>query len=269
MRSTIRIFIAALVGLAGLTALTVQAASADDGARIHLIHGIPDTDVDVSAGGEVVFEGFSFGDTQDLSALAGSTLEDLTVTLAGTDTAAIEAGDVSLPADGNFTVVAHLDGEGTPTLSVFENDDSTIEAAKGRLTVRHGAAAPAVDILANGDVAFSNVENGAGGTVDLDVGTISASVVPTGETEPVVIGPADLEIKDGEHLLVYAVGSLEDETLTVVTESITGLHTNPDRVDTGNSLPSDASNNSLFVLVALAGVAVLGGSVFAVRRVQA
>ena len=253
IRKTGRLMMA-IAAVMALPFLFLSPASAQDDARIHLIHGIPDVDVDVEAGGENVFEGFSFGDTQDLSALAGSTLEGLKVKAAGTDTVAIDAGDVALPASGNFTVIAHLDADGTPTLAVFENDVSTIDAGQGRLTVRHTAAAPSVDILANGDAAFSGVTNGNGGTVDLDVGTISASVVPAGETEPVVIGPADLAINDGEHLLVYAVGSLDDDSLTVLTETITGLHSAPDQVDTGNSLPASTEGNAV-PLVALAAIA--------------
>ncbi len=270
MRKMTTLLAAIVVAVFALPFLIANPASAQDGARIHLIHGIPDVDVDVAAGGENVFEGFSFGDTQDLSGLAGATLEGLQVKVAGTDDVAIDAGDVELPASGNFTIIAHLDAEGTPTLGVFENDVATIEAGEGRLTVRHTAAAPAVDILANGDAAFTNVTNGNGGTVDLAVGTISASVVPTGETEPVVIGPADLPIAEGEHLLVYAVGSLEGESLTVLTETITGLHSNPDEVNTGNSLPL-AEQNSMLAVVAVAGLVVLGlgTTVVAGRRVRA
>ena len=54
-------------------------------ATITLIHGIHDTDVDVVVGGEVVFEGFSFGQTQDLSSFAGQTLPGVQVVVAGTD----------------------------------------------------------------------------------------------------------------------------------------------------------------------------------------
>ncbi|MEM9565578.1 MAG: DUF4397 domain-containing protein [Actinomycetota bacterium] len=263
-------FVAAITLAITLPMLFLAPADAQDGARIHLIHGIPGVDVDVEAGGENVFEGFSFGDTQDLSGLAGATLEGLKVKAAGTDTVAIDAGDVELPASGNFTVIAHLGADGTPTLGVFENDVSTIDAGEGRLTVRHTAAAPEVDILANGEAAFSGVANGAGGTVDLPAGTISASVVPAGETEPVVIGPADLTIAEGSHLLVYAVGSLDDDTLTVLTESIDGLHSNPDRIDTGNSIPQDGSNAALLLLVAgIAAAAGAGTLVVARNRAQA
>ena len=60
----------------------------------------------------------------------------------------------------------------TGTAKLFTNDVATTNAGEGRLTVRHTAAAPAVDILANGAVAFSNVVNGAEGTTALPVGTI-------------------------------------------------------------------------------------------------
>ncbi len=268
MRNVTKLVAATLVALT-LPLLFLSQASAQDSARIHLIHGIPGVDVDVEAGGENVFEGFSFGDTQDLSALAGATLEGLKVKAAGTDTVAIDAGDVALPASGNYTVIAHLGADGTPTIGVFENDVSTIAAGEGRLTVRHTAAAPAVDILANGDAAFSNVTNGNGGTVDLAVGTISASVVPTGETEPVVIGPADLTIAEGDHLLVYAVGSLEDESLTVLTETITGLHSAPEQVDTGNSLPASTGSNTAMALIAgLVATGLFGTAAVATRRAR-
>ncbi len=256
MRS-IRLLMAALVAALTITALPATASAQDD-ARIHLIHGIPGVDVDVEAGGEAVFTDFSFSDTQDLSALAGATLEDLQVKVAGTDTVAIDAGDVTLPTDGNTTILAHLDADGAPTLSVFDNDDSAVDAGNGRLIVRHTAAAPRVDILANGAVAFANVPNGSQGSADLPAGTITAEVVPAGEDAPVVIGPADLPINEGEALIVYAVGSLDDDSLTVLTESITGLHSTPTRVNTGNSPIETGSNLALYSIVALAGLGMVG-----------
>ena len=158
--------------------------------HIHLIHGIPDVPVDVAAGGAEVFADFEFGQTKDLSALAGTTLADLQVLAAGTDTVAIDAGDVVLPATGSYTVIAHLNADGTPTLTVFDNDTSLTAAGQGRLVVQHTAAAPAVDIRANGAVAFAGVTDPNEGAADLPAGTISADVVPAGATEPVVIGPA-------------------------------------------------------------------------------
>jgi len=265
MRSTI-----ARITLLATAVLFLFAGRADaqGAARIHLIHGIPDTPVDVVAGGEVVFSNFQFGDTQDLSALAGQTLTGLTVNAAGTDTVAIDAGDTALPASGNYTIIAHLDAEGTPTLAVFENDTSSIAAGQGRLTVRHTAAAPAVDVLANGEAAFSNLSNPNEASADLPVGTISASVVPAGASEPVVIGPADLAIEDGTSLVVYAVGSLDEGSITVLTESISGLGTAPTAVNTGNSPVTDAGSTLPVGFLALGALVVLGAAV-PVRRLVA
>ena len=232
-------------------------AGAQSGARIHLIHGIPDTPVDVVAGGEVVFSDFQFQGTQDLSALAGQTLTGLQVRLAGTDTVAIDAGDVTLPASGNVSIIANLDAAGNPALNVFTNDTSAIPAGQGRLVVRHTAAAPAVDIRANGTVAFANVTNPNEGQADLPAGTISADVVPTGATEPVVIGPADLPITEGSTLVVYAVGSLDAGTLTTITETIGGSGSSPSAVNTGNSPVSDGGSTptAVWVVAGLAGAA--------------
>jgi hypothetical protein len=252
--------LAGLVAMCAVMALASPPAGAQAATvRIHLIHGIPNTPVDVIVGGQVVFAGFKFGETKDLSSFAGQTLAGLKVNLAGTATTAIDAGNTPLPASGNYTVIAHLDASGNPKLSVFQNDTSKIPAGSGRLTVRHTAAAPAVDVRANGAVAFAGVTNPNGGSATLPVGTISATVVPAGATTPVVIGPANLAIQDGSSLIVYAVGSLSGNSLTVLTESISGLGTAPTAVNTGNS-PVGSSTEAGFpaALAALAaGVLVL------------
>jgi hypothetical protein len=255
----------AVLGALLALVLIAPAAGAQD-ATITLIHGIPDTDVDVAAGGDNVFEGFAFGDTQDLSSLAGTTLTGLQVKLAGTDDIVIDAGDVALPASGNTSIIAHLDAAGNPTLGVFTNNTAEVAAGQGRLTVRHTAAAPAVDVRANGQVAFAAVAPGAEGTADLPAGTIEATVVPAGAEEPVVIGPAPLDIAEGESLIVYAVGSLEGETLTVLTQAIGGLGGTPAAIHTGNSPITDEGSSSAALLIgAVALVAVAAGGVTAFR----
>ncbi|HEX5366508.1 MAG TPA: DUF4397 domain-containing protein, partial [Acidimicrobiales bacterium] len=208
MPRPIALLLAALATALGLALTGTSPAGAQPTARIHLLHGIPDTPVDVAANGETLLRDFSFGDTQDLSDLAGQTLTGLEVRAAGTDTVAIDAGDVDLPSEGNTTIVAHLDPTGTPTLTVFPNDTTPPPAGQGRLVVRHTAAAPAVDVRANGQVALANLSNPDEATAELPAGTITADVVPTGTTDPVVIGPTDLPVTDGQTLIVYAAGSL-------------------------------------------------------------
>ncbi|HET6776080.1 MAG TPA: DUF4397 domain-containing protein [Acidimicrobiales bacterium] len=257
---------AALLLVATGSAAADARPSQEAGARIHLLHGIPDTPVDVEANGENVIEGFEFGDTEDLSALAGQTLAGLTVKAAGTDDVAIDGGDLALPAEGNVTAVAHLDAEGTPTLTVFENDTSAVAAGQGRLVVRHTAAAPAVDVKANGEVAFSDLSNPNEAAADLPAGTVTAEVVPTGADEPVVIGPADLPVAEGSSLIVYAVGSLDGGTLQTLTETIDGLGSAPGAVQTGNSPVDDGATGSLPWILAGAGALAAGGALTLRRR---
>jgi hypothetical protein len=259
-----RILAAAATALALLAAGAAGAAPAsgqsEAAARIHLLHGIPDTPVDVAAGGEDVITDFTFGETEDLSALAGQTLAGLQVKAAGTDDVAIDAGDTELPASGNVTIVAHLDAEETPTLTVFTNDTSAIAAGSGRLVVRHTAAAPAVDVLANGEVAFPGLTNPNEASADLPAGTVSAEVVPAGASEPVVIGPADLPVTEGSTLVVYAVGSLDGGTLQTLTETIEGSQSGPAEVHTGTSPVDDGGSSTplwLFAAAVAAAVAAV------------
>jgi hypothetical protein len=86
-----------------------------------------------------------------------------------------------------------------------------------------------------------------------------------------VIGPADLPITEGSSLIVYAVGSLDGGTLQTLTETIDGLGSGPDAVQTGNSPVSDDSGNGLAMplVASLAGAALLaagGTSVIRSRR---
>lgn len=263
MKKLLVVFAAAIMTLA-----LAAPGLAQESARIHLIHGIPDTAVDVYVDDAIVFADFNFGDTQDLSSLAGETLVNLQVKLAGTNTVAIDAGDTALPASGNYSIIANLGATGTPTLSVFANDTSAIDAGEGRLVVRHTAAAPAVDVKANGAVAFSNLSNPNEVAADLAAATYTVEVVPTGESAPVVIGPADLAVNDGASLIVYAVGSLDADSLTVLTETITGLGSAPAGVPTGNS-PIDEGLST----IALAGLAIvaalaIGGGVTVARKTR-
>jgi hypothetical protein len=64
--------------------------------------------------------------------------------------AVVEAKGVKVPAGANITVVAHLDASGDPALTPYVNDVSRIPAGQARLIVRHDAAAPTVDVRANG-----------------------------------------------------------------------------------------------------------------------
>ena len=220
-----KLLVAAAALAAAVTFGTASAgAAAPAEVTVTLLHGIPGATVDVAVDGAVVIAGFEPGTTEDLSAFAGQTLANVEVRAAGTTDVVIgPIASLTVPGAGNWTVVAHLQADGTPTLTPFENDVSELAPGQARLTVRHTAAAPAVDIiLADGSRPFTNLSNPNEAAADLPAGPIAgAQIAPTGG-EPLAPVP-DVDLVAGTNLIVYAVGSLEAGTLTIYTQSIAGL----------------------------------------------
>jgi hypothetical protein len=255
--------------LAGAAVLAVAPTGAGDqeSATVSLMHGIPGATVDVVVDGSVVIPGFEPGSMQDLSSFAGQTLANVEVRAAGTEDVVIgPIESLPVPDAGNWTVVAHLGADGTPTLTPFENDVSPLAAGQGRLTVRHTAAAPAVDIiLADGSRPFTNLSNPNEAAADLPAGPITgAQIAPTGGE---ALAPVpDVELPAGTNLIVYAVGSLEDGSFTFQTQSIDGLGGEPTAVNTGDSQLGSDSSTAVFALVAAAAVLGLGGTGLALAR---
>jgi len=266
-----RVF-AGLAAAAAAFTFAAGTASADGHEnQVTLLHGIPGVTVDVSVGGAVLLPGFEPGATQDLTPFAGQTLEDVTVFVAGTEDIAIgPVAELAVPATGNYTVMAHLDADGVPTIGVFENNIAPTADGEGRLTVRHTAAAPAVDLVVGEARPIENAANGASAELALPAGEIAgAQLAPTGG-DPIVDVPT-VDLGAGSNLIVYAVGSLADETFTFYTQEIMvgadmaeGDGTPaPTAVNTG--APIDGGSN--LALFALAGAAfILAGSGVALQR---
>lgn len=239
--------------------LTTPAAAAED-AKVTVVHGVPDLTVDVYGSAdetytaeEALLQDFEPGTVTDPVDLPGGTY-NLAVFPAGADPSgdpAIEATGVEVPAGANLSVVAHLNASGDPVLTAFANDVDPVEAGQARLVVRHTAAAPAVDILAGGEPVFSGLTNPNEDSADLPAGSVSAAVALAGTTDP-VIGPADLDLKEGTSTIVYAYGSAEDANLALAVQTIGGLHSSPSGVPSGTAdLPADTTP------FALGGVALL------------
>jgi hypothetical protein len=239
-----------------------------------LLHGIPGITVDVAVDGAVVIPGFEPGDMQDLSSFAGQTLTNLEVRPAGTEDVAIgPVASFDVPASGSWTVVAHLDAEGTPTITPFENDTSAAADGQGRLTVRHTAAAPAVDIVLGEARPVENLSNPNEASLDLPAGEIAgAQIAPTGG-DPIGDVPT-VTVVAGENLIVYAVGSLSDDTFTFYTQDVAlesagssaGDGTPaPTAVNTGGELGA-SSTSSVALFAAAAGLFALAGGAMVLRR---
>jgi hypothetical protein len=141
-----------------------------------------------------------------------------------------------------------------------------VAAGKARLTVRHTAAAPAVDVRAGGQPVFTGLSNPNEKKGDVAAGTVSADVVLAG-TDTVAIGPADLELAEGTNTVVYAWGN-SSAGYKLATQQISGLHSAPGGVPAGEAGLADDGALPAWAL-GLMAAALVGAGVSARRLVTA
>ncbi len=258
------------VGATGaLLALGATPAMADNHtATISVLHAVPDTPVDVYANGELLLDDFQPGTLTDPQELPAGAYDIAIFPADAADDSGepVISGSTEVPAGANATVVAHLAEDGTPTLTPFVNDTAAVEAGNARVTVRHTAAAPAVDVLAGGSPVISGLTNPNEETLTVPAGTVSAAVALAGTTEP-VLGPADLELADGSITAVYAWGSAEDGNLQLAVQSIGAAHSAPSGVPGGSAGLVDEGMPGALVALSLAGL--IGAGVAGRRLVSA
>ncbi|HEY4614854.1 MAG TPA: DUF4397 domain-containing protein [Citricoccus sp.] len=272
MRKALPLAVTAACGVAVLgTALPATAGetagSGGEAATLSVLHGVPDTTVDVYVDGERTLDDFAPGDLAGPLELPAGEYEIAVTAADAQDDSEPVIGPVSVTLDGgsDYTAAAHLDAEGQPTATAFVNDTSALDAGNGRLVVRHVAAAPAVDVWANGEVAVPGLANPDEQSLDLPAGAIEAAVSVAGESDP-VLGPASVEVTEGAATIVYAWGSAEDGSLALATQTVEGMHSAPGGVPTGNTqVPAEGQG----LWWAAGGGALLvaaAGAVSALRR---
>jgi hypothetical protein len=198
--------VAATLAVSLLGAGTASAADAS----LNIVHGIPGVDVEVCVNGAVAIPGLNPGEVVTGVALpAGS--YDVKIVAAGdgcTDPAILQAEGIELASGKNYTAIAYLEEDGTPTLGLFTNKIKPLRKDAVSLTIRHTAAAPAVDVWANGGVLLQDVPNGASATLKVPAGVYAAWVSMPDDYTP-VIGPAVLKLQRGIAYQVYAWGSAD------------------------------------------------------------
>lgn len=246
--------------------LGASPASAADTAEVYVVHGVPGLTVDVYVDGQRALDDFqpeTVAGPLDLP--AGS--HDVAITAADAADASnpVLTATADLAAGNSYSLVAHLTADGTPTITPYSNDTSSVSAGQARLVVRHDAAAPAVDVRAGGTVVLSDVTNPNEGSLTVPAGTVSADVVLAG-TSTVAIGPADVTLTEGTATFVHAVGSADDGTLGLVSFVVSGLHSAPGGVPAGTGPADDPALTVFITVLAVAGLALVA---FGGRRLVA
>jgi hypothetical protein len=196
--------VAALVGAALVVPATAQAGTAS----AQFVHGLPVPAVDVCVDGDLKFDGVAPETRSEAVALAAG---ERAVKLVAADAENCEAealaqGTVTATADTDIDLVAHLDDEGSNTVSVFTNDLAKTAAGHGRVDVRHAADAGALDARLNDTVIAEGLINGDQDGAEAAAGNYTFTVFPAGEASPFFAG-SDLAVTAGTQHLAYVVGA--------------------------------------------------------------
>ncbi len=258
-----RVVATAAVGalIVGSALIGAGSAAAADTGTVYVVHGIPGLPVDVYVDGTRALDDFQPATVAGPLQLPAGTHKIVITKADATDASApLLSASADLAAGANVSLVAHLKEDGTPTVTPFVNDVSTIPAGQARIVVRHTAAAPAVDVRAGGTVVLPGVTNPQQGALVVAAGTISADVVLAG-TATVAIGPASLTLAEGTATFVHAIGSATDGTLGLVSFVVTGLHSAPGGVPAGSGPAQTPDAVLILVLLGTAGaaLALVGG----------
>jgi hypothetical protein len=218
----LRLRTAVVTGILASAALTVPLAaapaSAAGHATINVVHGIPKVAVKVCVDGAKVADGFRYGD-----AIAGARLSagkhrvKLVAAHKPCTAPAILKSSYDLHAGRNYTVVANLDAHGGPNLAAFGNNVRPTARHQARLTVRHTAQAPAVNVWAGSAklIGGSDFTWGRSATLAAPRGSYRVKVTLPGSRKP-VIGPQRTTLRQGRAYQVYAVGSPDHYRLVTV-----------------------------------------------------
>jgi Domain of unknown function (DUF4397) len=258
----------AVGGALALALVAAPAAVAQETATVYVVHGVPDTPVDVYVDGKRAIDDFEPGTSQGPVQLPAGPhkLALFAADAADGSGSPLLSADADLPAGGNVTVVAHLDEGGNPKITPFVNDVSSVPAGQARLVVRHTAAAPAVDVLAGDKPVIEGLSNGQEKALEIPAGSVSAAVAAAGTTDP-VIGPADVDLKEGTATFVQAIGKLDGGKLSLVSFTVSDLHSSPSGVPSGapSGAPADGGAPAWLLVTTLAGLSVVAVSAVRLR----
>lgn len=195
-------------------AMLATAGVADAASRVFVIHGIPGVPVDVYAslaGAPIpaapTLPGFQ--PKQIVNLQAGPATVDIRIYAQGanpqTAMPVIAVLGAAIPDNVELSVLAHLDAHGAPTATIYQNDNSPMRPGMARVSVRHAAQAPAVQLVAGGfpKLALTNPYFG-----DLEV---PATAIPLQLQVPFTGAPltplAQVPFASGTRYFVYAIGS--------------------------------------------------------------
>lgn len=197
-------------------ALAAPAAAADE-AMVRVLHASPDAPaVDVKVNDTNVLTNVPFEAISDYLPVAAGTY-NIKVCATGTDTCVIDA-DLTFAANTMYTVAATNVLASIEAQVIIDAPAPTADAAQVRV-IHFSADTPAVDVLTQ-DGATTVVDNlaypNATAYLSLPGGSYDLKVCADADNSLCPLDPGALDLANGTAYSVFAIGSLEGQTLTAI-----------------------------------------------------
>jgi hypothetical protein len=209
-------------------------ASGQATATLTILHGLPGFTADVYLNGSLALDGFKPESSTPPLDLASGTYR-VAIRNVGTLASSKPAlsATLTLAAGHNYTAIAHLTPAGGSTLSLFDNDISTVPVGMTRVVVRNTSDVPELDLRLDGLDQFQAllVDRSDRAIVRHGKHSIDA-VAAVGSTQ--LIASTPLTLSEGHVVFVYVVGSEKDKSLDFMIQDITDAFTAPTNVPSGN-----------------------------------
>jgi Domain of unknown function (DUF4397) len=215
-----------------LVAMTTPAWAQAGSSIVTIVHGLPQFTADIYVNGDLLLSGFQPEEATDPMELPAGTY-DVQIRDAGApenSEPALQA-DLEVPGGKNLSVIAHLDENGSPTVSVFENDASRVPPGRTRLLVRHQAEAPPIELMVDGESFLSGVASG-----DEGEGVVPAArseIAIASEDGESLVEPTSVNLEEGTAYYLYLIGSSTEATLDLMVQRVGALESAPSGVATG------------------------------------
>jgi hypothetical protein len=220
-----------LVGSLAITgaflASSAQAAPQEATAQLTVVQAVPDQSISVRIDDDTVSEGSATGDVLGPFTVPAGAHQVRFVDESGD--VVVDTG-VELEAGSVQDLVVHRPAEvgGDPVATLYATSTETVAAGKARVLIAHTASVAPADVRIDGAVVFRNIANGEFATADVAEGAHVAELVPSGLTTRPILGPLDVTLADASATMIYAVGNAEDDSMEVITHSIS-LRASADR----------------------------------------
>jgi hypothetical protein len=235
----------------GASVVTATPAAAAPGDTVlTVVHGVRGFVADVRLDDKLVLSGFAPERVTDpLEVPPGEHRVQAWPTGAAPGTAPVLDQVINLVGGEHVTAGIGLDQDGKPTITLFKDDGLLADSGSTALVVRGLADADPVKVVA-GDRTISDALGGAQqGVQQIAPGTYPVSVQPA-NGGPSTVPTADIPVVAGRAVVLYLIGSQQDNTLGWVAQSVLpNASSAPLRIDTGFGEVPTAGDATTTVLV--------------------